>query len=236
VPEAATPDSEWVRVTYKLDRIYRNDLSCPTTIEVANRIPVGRPPSQADAPLKGTRLLLFARAASTGNFRYLTHATAPVVMRENSVVYAVLPDPLSPPTAVGTGLALVAEIPDSGGGFFLTASPDTEVPVRLTLVNNGADPVDLVTLGASQWRITLLDITGQWTAAENIAPDTLPASLAPGQRATVELVTRPQGAAPLTKGVFRIVAELVTAGEPVHSDAGGDTTIVIRDCNEFSCR
>jgi hypothetical protein len=158
------------------------------------------------------------------------------VLRENSTVFAVLSDPLSPSTTTGPAATLLAEVPDSGGGLFLTASPATDVPLRLTLVNNGPDPLDLVTLGASQWRITLLDVNGQWTAAENIAPNTLPASLAPGQRASVELVTRPQGAAPLTKGVFRIVAELVTAGEPIRSDVGGDTTIVIRDCNEFSCR
>lgn len=234
IPEAATPDSQYITVAYRLEKAFRNTMDCRASVDVTNRVERGKAPSTDDAPLRGSRVLLYARPTVSANFRYITNAAPPLLLRQGSAVLEVTSDPEAPPTTLGAGtpgLSLVASVPAEGPGSFLSAGPSAEFPARLTLVNTTSTPVDVTTLGPTQWRVQVNDAEGRlWTHAITADLADFPSALLPGERSTVDLVSRPEGPEALGAGVFGLEARLETAGEPV---ASVRTTVIVRcvfDC------
>jgi hypothetical protein len=102
---------------------------------------------------------------------------------------------------------------------FLTAGPRTEVPVRLALANTTKEPLDVVALGLTKWSVKLVDGSGTaWTYQANVEAGQLPATVPAGQRASVDLLTRPDGPSPLRDGLYRLEVSVDTAGDPLKAD------------------
>ena len=210
-------------------------MECRNSIQVTNRVARGRAPTTADAPLRGSRVLLFARPAQSGDLRYITHAAPPVTVGGTAAIFEVTFDPNAPPTSGPTADAEVAtlraEVPRTGEVAFLTPSSDPEFPVRLTLVNTTSAPIDIPTLGPSQWQLQLNDAQGRlWTYAADAEIRDFPNVIAPGAQVTSDLIAQPEGPETLPPGIYGMEVRLQTASEPVVS---ASTTVAIRCV--FSC-
>lgn len=244
VPDAQTPQFNWIRVTYRLEHTFRNLLDCRRTVEIATRIERDRVPTTAEAPFRGTRVLLFARTAQSGTFRHLTTAAPSISVDERAAVndirvYEVAHDPQSPPTTTGAGQPTIqAEVAEgTPDAPFLTPGPNPELPVRLVFVNTTGQLIDVATLGPSQWHVKLVDFNGdEWTDAVKVDPGTFGDTIRPDERRQVEVVTRPRpsGSTSLKEGIYRLEATLDTAGDPVSTAQDPGTTISIRCV--FGCK
>jgi hypothetical protein len=214
VPEAHTPESEWITATYRVENAIVNRVGCGSTVQITNRIAKGLAPSTQDAPLPGARVLVSARPEVTGDYHYMTKAAAPVDMKKDSSVFKVIRDQKAPATslpAAGAANPTVAgdvDEPDSVQPFY-TPGPTTEVPVRVTVVNTTGVAIDQQALGAAQWTVSLVDADGQsWTASVPVTAGSFPAVLQPGDRVSTAFVTRPVGPAPLRQGIYRLEPRL----------------------------